>query len=370
MIDGAEGALLTRTLAFCRELRAERLGITPGRILDALRAVDRLGWHPADDFRIALRANLVSSREEELAFDRAFARFWRQAPQTPEGHARLQARCEFTRGSLEDGFRETHPEAEKRTAEWSPDDGTRDPNLSDRFDGKARSVADLARELARRLATRPSRRERLALRGQRIDLRHSLRRSARYGMEILDPAYRERRIRKTRLVMLSDVSGSMDAYNPFLLELMFGLQKALPNSRTFVFSTRVSEITALLRHRSVKTTLRTLAAQVRHWSGGTDIGRALGELNRRALREGSPRRTVAVVISDGYDQGESARIGDEMRALQRRVRSVVWINPMLGSQTYQPTAQGMRAALPYVDHFLPAWDMASLRILVRGLARV
>ena len=108
---------------------------------------------------------------------------------------------------------------------------------------------------------------------------------------------------------------------------------------------------------------------MRHWSGGTDIGRALHELNRRALREGSPRRTVAVVISDGYDQGEPALIEREMGALRRRVRSVVWINPMLGSQSYSPTAQGMRAALPYLDAFLPAWDVASLRTLVRGLAR-
>lgn len=367
MSGAPESALLARTLSFCRELRAERVGVTPGRVLDALRAVGRVGWFPADDFRFALRANLVSSREEELVFERVFERFWRQAPEPPESHVRLRARSEFSRGALDEGFRETHPE--KRAVEWSPDEETRDANLLERFDEGAPPIDDLARELARRLATRPSRRERPAPRGERIDLRHSLRRSARHGMEIIDPAYRERRIRKTRLVMLSDVSGSMDAYNPFLLQLMFGLQKALPNSRTFVFSTRVSEITGLLRHRSVETTLRILAARVRHWSGGTNIGRALEELNRRALREGSPRRTVAVVISDGYDQGESAKIGREMAALQRRVRSVVWINPMLGSETYQPTAQGMRAALPYIDHFLPAWDVASLRLLVRGLAR-
>ncbi len=360
--------LLTRALAFCRALRDERLPVTPARVIDALRSLERVRLERSDEFRLALRVNLVSSREQEEAFERAFDRFWHSVG-GPNAYVSLNARSELIRGSLREGVREAHPEWTHTSTQWSPEEGARDPELWLRFDESAPPIDDLARELARRLATRPSRRERTAPQGNRIDLRHSLRRNARHGLEMLDLSFRERRLRKTRLVMLSDVSGSMDAYNPFLLQLMLGLSKALPNSRTLVFSTRVTEISPLLRQRSVAQTLRAIGERVRHWSGGTDIGSALAELNRGVLREGSARSTVAVVISDGYDQGEAGAIEGEMRALRRRVRSVAWINPMLGSSTYQPTAQGMRAALPHVDYFLPAWDVPSLRVLVRNLAR-
>ncbi|MEE8147107.1 MAG: VWA domain-containing protein, partial [Longimicrobiales bacterium] len=215
----------------------------------------------------------------------------------------------------------------------------------------------------------PSRRVKPALRGRRVDLRRSLRRNTGHGMELLELRRTKRRIRKTRFVLLCDVSGSMDTYNPFLLELMFGIQKVLKGSRTVVFSTRATEISAMLSQRSVAETLRDVARRARHWSGGTDIGEALATLNRRILQQGTPRSTVAIILSDGYDQGEPARIEAEMRALRRRVRKVVWINPLLGTEGYAPIAKGMRAAMPYVDHFLPAHDIASLRALCRDLAK-
>ncbi len=207
-------------------------------------------------------------------------------------------------------------------------------------------------------------------RGRRIDLRRSLRRNLRHGMDLVELSRSRRRVRKTRLVLFCDVSGSMDSYNPFLLELMFGLQKSLGNSRTVVFSTEATEISAVLRQHSVRRTLSEISRLARHWSGGTDIGGALAVLNRDILRQGAPASTVVIILSDGYDQGDAARIGSEMRALRRRVRTVVWVNPLFGSDGYAPIAKGMRAALPYVGHFLPAHDVGSLHALCRDLARI
>ena len=187
---------------------------------------------------------------------------------------------------------------------------------------------------------------------------------------MVELAWVQRRVRKTRIVMLCDVSGSMDAFNPFLLQLMLGVQKELKNSRTIVFSTHVTEITSLLRRSSVAQTLREVGERVRDWSGGTNIGGALAALNRDVLREGSSRSTIVIVISDGYDNGETSVIEQEMRALRRRARTVVWINPMYGSQTFVPRAAGMRAALPYIDYLLPAFNVQSLKVLVRELTRV
>lgn len=157
-----------------------------------------------------------------------------------------------------------------------------------------------------------------------------MRRSVRHGLDLVELSRAARKTRQGRMVMLCDVSGSMDTFNPFLLQLMFGLQQALKASRTLVFSTELSEITHYLRRRSIDETLREIGDKVRHWSGGTDIGAALAELNRGVLREASSRSTVLVVISDGYDNGEPARIAQELAVSKRRIRSLVWINPMFG----------------------------------------
>ena len=176
-----------------------------------------------------------------------------------------------------------------------------------------------------------------------------------------------------RRLELTDAGRIALGYADEIFSLGQELQETLHNqqgSRTLVFRTHVTEITAALRRRSVAETLREITQIVRHWSGGTDIGAALGCLNRGVIREGAASSTVAIIISDGYDNGSIERIAEEMKALQRQVSSVVWINPMYGASTFQVRAAGMRAALPFVDHFLPAFDARSLRVLVRALALI
>jgi uncharacterized protein len=363
-------ALFSRTLELCRLAKVAKLNVTQSRVIDAFRSLQSVQWQNEDEVRLALRTNLAGSREEEETFDRVFATYWYGSPDETDQGARLRPRTELVRGEFDVGFQESHQELLGKTASFGGEDMVRELNLTARWDAEAPPVGQIIRELAKRLATRPSRRVRPAARGRRLDLRRSLRRNVRHGMDVVELARVERRVRKTRIVMLCDVSGSMDVFNPFLLRLMFGLQKELKNSRTVVFSTRTSEITSLLRRRSVQQTLRGIGEQVRHWSGGTDIGGALTELNRGVLREGSARSTVAVIISDGYDNGEPEVIRREMKALRRRVRTVVWVNPMYGAQTFAVRAGGMRAAMPYIDHFLPAFNARSLRLLVRELARV
>jgi uncharacterized protein with von Willebrand factor type A (vWA) domain len=362
--------LLTRTLELCRLAKAAKLNVTQSRVIDAFRSLQSVQWQNEDEVRFALRINLVSSHEEEETFDRIFAAYWHGSSDEGDKGARLQLRTELVRGEFDLGFQESHQELLDKPTSFSDEDMVRELNLTARWDAEAPPIEQIIRELAKRLATRPSRRLQPASQGRRIDLRRSLRRNVRHGIDMVELARVERRVRKTRIVMLCDVSGSMDAFNPFLLQLMFGLQKELKNSRTVVFSTRTSEITSLLRCRSVQHTLREISEHVRHWSGGTDIGGALAELNRSVLHEGSIRSTVAIIISDGYDNGEPDVIEREMKALRRRVRTVVWINPMYGAQTFTVRASGMRAAMPYIDYFLPAFNVQSLRVLVRELARV
>ena len=360
--------LRKRTLAFCRVLREEGLPVTPSRVMDALRALDHVDCAREGDFRLALRLNLAGSREDETTFERAFDLHF-HASGDPR-RVRGGIRGESMKGSLGHHYKELDQDVEVPPEQHSSESADHDIDLRSRWSSDAPPLERIIRELARRLATRPSRRRKTGRRGEQVDLRHSIRRNSRHGFDLLELARSRRKTRRTRMVMLSDVSGSMDTFNPFLLQLMLGLQQALRNSRTLVFSTKTSEITGALRRRSVRETLDGVSDQVRHWSGGTDIGAALGELNRGVLREGNAAATVAVVLSDGYDNGSLERIAQEMAVLRRQVSKVVWINPMFGASTFQVRAAGMKTALPFVDHFLPAFDAKSLQILVRQLARI
>ncbi|RIL07373.1 MAG: hypothetical protein DCC71_03425 [Proteobacteria bacterium] len=364
---GAARALVQRVMTFGRLCKAAGLGATPARMMDVLRSLEGIDLRRRDDFRLALRTNLASSHEEEALFDRLFRTYW-------EGEATADYQpAEFELEPQEDDknreIPDEPPDLLGNPEQWSADELAKARELVGRWTGESREVQRLVRELAERLATRPSRRVKPARRGPRVDMRRSLRRNLAHG-EMLELSRTRRKIRKTRLVMLCDVSGSMDTYNPLLLQLMFGLQRALPNSRTVVFTTRSSEITRSLRRRSVPEALNEASRLARHWSGGTNIGAAIGEVNRRILREGSASSTVAIIVSDGYDQGDPALISREMRALRRRVRAVTWINPLAGSEGYTPTARGMQAALPYVDHFFGASNAKAIRALTKQLGAI
>ncbi len=367
-IEGLPKALVGRVLEFCRLLKSAGFGVTSGRIVDVFRALQHVTIGARDDFRLALRTNLVASHEEENIFDSLFSEFWEGATATRQQP--VEMKLDVAPEDKNREYPETPPDTRGDPMRYSREEVLRDKDLSVEWSGDLSGMNSILRELTRRLATRPSRRFVAARRGRRIDLRRSLRKNLRYGMDVLELARSRRKIRKIRIALLCDISGSMDVYCPFLLRIMFGLQKAVKNSRTAVFSTKVTEITKALRRQSVRETLAEVAQLARHWSGGTDIGGALAMFNRGILREGSASSTVGLIVSDGYDQGDPAVVRREMQALRRRTRTVVWINPLLGTEGYEPIAQGVKAALPYIDYFLPANDLNALRDLCRTLGEV
>jgi uncharacterized protein with von Willebrand factor type A (vWA) domain len=187
----------------------------------------------------------------------------------------------------------------------------------------------------------------------------------RTGGEPLSLAWRRRRIRRTRLVILCDVSGSMDVHARFLLQFLYAMQDAFARVETFVFSTALTRITDHLRTMTFGQALERLAG-VRGFSGGTRIGASLAQFEERWGRL-VDRRTVVVILSDGWDTGEPAVLGEALRRIHRRAGRVLWLNPLLGNPEYQPLTQGMQAALPHVDVFAPAHNLESLRSMVRYL---
>ncbi|MEM7542992.1 MAG: VWA domain-containing protein [Pseudomonadota bacterium] len=357
-------------MALCAAVRAEGLSVTPARVMDTLRSVTAVDWSSLDDYRLAVRTNLVGSLDDEIRFDRVFAQFWYGRAEE-DGMRLMFSRAEYVRGDLEHGLsRDAHRDMLTEPENFGAEEVTRFLNLERRWDDDAPPLEAIIQALAKKLATRESRRSKPAKHGRQIDMQRAFRKSLRHGMEFLEMPRRQKKMRKTRIVLLCDVSGSMDVFNAFLLNLMLGVQRVLTNSRTLVFSTRVSEITGLLRRRSVDETLREVSENVKHWSGGTDLGIAFRTVNCGVLQEGTPGSTVLIVISDGYDNGSIETIKRELTSAKRRIRKLVWINPMYGASSFQVRAQGMKAAMPFIDHFLPAFDAKALRQMIRELAEI
>jgi uncharacterized protein with von Willebrand factor type A (vWA) domain len=229
-----------------------------------------------------------------------------------------------------------------------------------------REVTRVAKRMARRLAARPSRRWKPAARGTRVHLRRTVRQSLKTGGELSELMFKERKLRKTKLVVLCDVSGSMDLYSRFFLQFLYALQNSFARVETFVFATRLSRVTEQLTERRFRSALGNLARDVRDFSGGTRIGESLAAFNAQWPRL-VDRRTIVILLSDGWDTGHPDQLAEALAVIHKRAGRVIWLNPLLGSPTYQPLTRGIQAALPHVDIFAPAHNLASLEALVRHL---
>jgi len=221
----------------------------------------------------------------------------------------------------------------------------------------------LSRQLVRRMSYRLARRLRAQRRRGTVDFRRTFRRSICHGGELLDLRYKRRKNERSKLVILLDVSDSMNPYSFFLLKFAFALGKRSKEIRSFVFSTLLLEVSEMLRTRRMSDALRKLAKTTTAWAGGTKIGGSLHEFNLRHASALSSRQTIFLVLSDGWDTGEPADLAAELKRIRRRVRKLIWLNPLLGLEDYQPATRGIRAALPYIDVFAPAHNLESLLAL-------
>jgi uncharacterized protein len=375
--------LLTATLRFGQTLRQAGLPRTVSELMDAARALEVIDLMDRQEVYLALRACLVARVEEIPAFDRCFDAFWTFQAEEGQGLEGLTSPAPAPHGEEEQpldgsaGGEQKESLALEGWEEEGADDGEplEVPGKSEREVLMDRDfstfptedldeVARLTVLIAKRLARRVSRRRRPTRRGGVIDLRRSMRANMMKG-EIIELRRRERRRRKVRLVLLCDVSGSMDLYSRFLLQFLYALQNVFGRVETFTFATRLTRVTEQLKGPSYQLALRRLT-EVRDFSGGTRIGESIQEFNR-SWRQLVDRHTIVLVLSDGWDTGEPDVLAAEMLSLRRRAGRVIWLNPLLGNPSYEPLTRGMAAALPLVDHFAAAHNLASLRDLAGHL---
>jgi len=353
--------------------------VTPAESVDATRALQLVDLGDRYEVRVALRAILVNRCEDFGLFDEIFDASWGDAVESsgppslpgPRGdlaRPRTQAPARTPPVSLENWMKPSDAGGDEplelRTA--SAHDGRGRDDLSWLADGDEAAFKALARRLAHRLARRPSRRWKAARRGARIDLRRTARSSLRTGGDPIRLERRRRKVRRTSLVVLCDVSGSMELYARLLLHLLHAVQNTAARVESFAFATRLSRLTPALRGVAYRDALGDLGAVVHGFAGGTRIGESV----RDFLAQYGPlvhRRAIVMILSDGWDVGDPEVLAEAMAALHRRAGKVIWLNPLMEAPDFAPATRGMQAALPHVDLLAPAHNLAALQQLVRHL---
>ena len=377
-----EQTLLQQITDFCSLLRQMGVNVTTTNQLSWCRSVQLIDIGERDAFYHTARTNLISKDTDRETFDLAFNLFWRY-PRT-EFEA-VDAESETSEPTSLQDLSDTSDEQDM-LEQWL-DSEAEDDTEGEEDDSTAYSVEEIlsrkdfsefttedmerAREivakLAAILATRLSRRKVVGKKGKIIDFRRSWRKSLVHGGEPLELIRKHHKIKKTKILLLCDVSGSMDCYAKFLIQFIYGMQQELKEIEVAVFSTQLTDITGLLRRKGLAEGLNEVANVVPDWSGGTKIGESLLEFYRQFAPSFSAYRTVVILISDGWDRGDVEVLRHSMEMIHRHAYRLIWLNPLLGSDGYQPICRGIRTALPFVDYFLPAHNLESLAELTKIL---
>jgi uncharacterized protein len=379
------GRLVANLMYFARVLRAAGLPVGPGTLLTAVEAVRAVGLGDRRDFYWALHAVFVNRRDQRELFDQAFHIFWRN-PQLLEKALALvlpQTRVETGEEPREMLRRlaEAMHESSARTAVEREEDQLEidaaltfsDREMLQKADFEQMSNAELDKAKAAiarmRLPLMAVRTRRFApdARGPRVDMRATLRAGLRQGGGTIWLKRRRPKTRHPPLVILCDISGSMSRYSRIFLHFMHAVTNDRDRVHTFLFGTRLTNITRYLRHKDVDLALDRITQAVEDWSGGTRIGDCLTEFNRLWSRRVLSQGAIVLFISDGLDRAGGDGLDKVMERLHKSCRRLIWLNPLLRWDGFEPKSLGMKAILPHVDEFRPVHNLDSLEDLTRAL---
>ncbi|MCE2433616.1 MAG: VWA domain-containing protein [Candidatus Latescibacteria bacterium] len=374
------GTMLGRVVGFSRALHTAGVEVNAGNLIDLCDSFRHISLHNRSDFYAAARATLVSRYDDLETFDEVFRAFWAR-PILPDdmtltdteagGDPDLDVQADVNEVvDTADLHEEAEGEGESEEVGYSPDEALMGKDLAAMSDREIEQARKVIHEIVNIIANRRSRRRVPENRGAELDFRRTWRRNALYGSDGVELMMKRRRIKKTRLMLLCDVSGSMDCYSRFLIRFIYALKREIRDVEVGVFSTRMTAISRLLKTKGIEESLVEVADTVHDWAGGTDIGGCLREFNDQFARDMLHSRTVMIIVSDGWDRGDPDLMRQEMARLRKRVHKLMWLNPLLGTPGYQPLCLGMKTALPYLDYFLPAHNLESLIQLARTLRSV
>ena len=364
-------AIVRHVVTFGRVLREVGIEVGPGRVADAVRGLGAVELTRQEDVYFTLRQTLVSRHDELELFDRAFVAWFMRGPIAPLVREKDKRRQDENVVSLTiaSDREAADPDPNGRPLELgaSAHELLREKDFAEMTAEEFERARRLLAAIARSRPRRRSRRRAPDPRGDQLDMRRLIRRSLRCGGDPVDQAWKARKAVPRKLVVLCDVSGSMDSYARALLLFLHAIVGSGSGVEAFGFGTRLTRLTSDLETRDPEAALARATLVAVDWGSGTRIGASLAEFNdvygRRALSRGA----VIVIVSDGWEREDNELVAREMAKLARAAYAVVWVNPLKGDPEYQPLAGGMRAALPFVDRFLPGHNVASLEELASVL---
>lgn len=375
-------------ITFARILRNAGIEVSTGQVLDAVRALALIGMRSRNDVYQALSCVCVSKREHVDLFKQAFYLFWRNPTQLPElmnlllsgfgfsdsGPSKRSQRVQQAIAENDNSYKRA-PKARNRQKEavdviltYSPAEVLRKKDFAAFSTDEISLAKEILAKMEWSIDEKKTRRFHADSKGRLFDLRRTIQKSLRYRGELVTLSRRDPRSKPRDLTVLCDISGSMERYSRMLLHFLHTITGGRRNVETFVFGTHLTRITRALRSRDIDDAVTAISHLVNDWSGGTRIGESVEEFNfvwaRRTLRNGA----IVLLISDGWDRGDIPLLEREMGRLSRNCSRLIWLNPHLGYEKYQPLTRGMRAALPFVDDFLPVHNLESLQQLGTILA--
>jgi uncharacterized protein len=374
--------LLDNIILFIHLLRKAGLPVSSEQLMDVARALTLVDIGSREQVYHAARSLLISRHEHLRLFDVLFNRFWRKqidananghaqpAPHAPR-HKRPEHRP-LLMTYMARKAQENEPEIEvaDKAGTFSNIEILQRKDFSTMTDEELDSVKRLMQSLRWQVSLRQTRRFVADTKGQRLHLRRVLANAVKHGGVPLKLAWQSRKIKQRPLVLIADISGSMEKYARLVLQFFYCIAHSLKNVECFVFGTRLTRITHALKLKNIDRAIDEAAREVVDWSGGTRIGESLQQFNRQWSRRVLRRGAIALIVSDGWERGDVQELKQAMRYLQLRCHRLIWLNPLSGKSTYQPLVEGMQAALQHVDDFLPIHNLQSLSGLAYHLQQI
>ena len=372
----ADGDVITANVVeFGRVLRRAGIAVDPGQTATFLRALTVLGMDDRGDVRVAGRTTYVRRKEDQPIFDAAFDLFWRR----PGGASRLEGQLPRIRQSEDrndatGSLGSSHPErleapvATVRAGAATSREVLRSVDFAALTPEESRDAEAMLAALRPRLPMRRGRRSRRERSGHRPASRYMLRATLANGGESLRWKWLRRVPRPRPIILVCDISGSMERYSRFMLRFAHALQRSGAPVEVFVFATRLTRITRQLGLRTADAALRRVTDTVVDWNGGTRIGESLRELNQRWVRRTVRSSSVVLLVSDGWERGDPVLLANELATLRRSCHRLLWLDPLAGRPGFEPATLGLRAALPHIDDLVPCATVASLAEMAERLS--
>jgi len=368
--------LSANLLAFCRFLRQHGFSIGPAEEADALHSLAIAEpFAEPDTFQLCLQSTLCRSPQQLKLFPKLYRQFWIELDRAVDSSIKnQQSQSDKPRPAasnapslhqLKNWLHGNHQKDTQETASYSAF-GASDGHSILHFDEREmRAIFRLVQQLIYKIANKRSRRFQKSHRKEQLDLKKTMRYNFIRNSEIIQLKYKRKKRDQVNVVLICDVSKSMELYSRFFIQFLYAFQQTFPKVNAFVFSSELHPVSKELNNRSLTASLKKIIQKVTHWNGGTQIGRSLEAFNEQYLHKQVHSKTLVMILSDGWDAGEPELVAEQMKLLHRKALKVLWLNPLAGNASWRPEVRAMKAALPYIDLLVPFYDLRSLREVVR-----